>query len=251
MGAPPEHRNPVLHLPHGAAGDGFADERPDARSRPAKRKTRTSGRSIISGRSTGSSSPMASAPPSISSHGPPEISMTAPFPNPTVARSKGQPPRSGRWQQPLILGDPHHLPQVWPWPFLKIRPTAPFPMAERSYPTRQSRTQAPAQSNDGEIWRSSAALFFGFEWKSTAMAEPHQLQPDPNISPVRRDEPELKFWAAMDGFRSHDIGRQRAANQQDDGHDQRHQPAQQPAFRPKAGWAACFPKPDPSMPNSV
>ncbi|KAL5978101.1 hypothetical protein ACLOJK_029218, partial [Asimina triloba] len=135
------------------------------------------------------------APPSISSHGPPEISMTAPFPNPTVARSKGQPPRSGRWQQPLI-----------------IRPTAPFPMAARSDPTRQSQMQAPAQSNDGEIWRSSAALFFGFEWKSTAMAEPHQLQPDPNISPVRRDESELKFWAAMDGFRSHDIGRQRAAN---------------------------------------
>ncbi|KAL6003850.1 hypothetical protein ACLOJK_004396 [Asimina triloba] len=41
----------------------------------------------------------------------------------------------------------------------------------------------------------------------------HQRQqPDPNISPVRRDEPGLKFWTAMDGFRSHDIGRHRVVN---------------------------------------
>ncbi|KAL6002350.1 hypothetical protein ACLOJK_034281 [Asimina triloba] len=60
---------------------------------------------------------------------------------------------------------------------------------------------------------------------STTVCKP-QLQPGPNISPIRRDEPELKFWAAMDGFRSHDIGRQRVANQQDNGHDQRHQPDQ-------------------------
>ncbi|KAL5977950.1 hypothetical protein ACLOJK_036973 [Asimina triloba] len=57
---------------------------------------------------------------------------------------------------------------------------------------------------------------------STTVCKP-QLQLDPNISPVRRDEPELTFWAAMDGFRSHDTGRKRVANQQDDGHDQRHQ----------------------------
>ncbi|KAL6002259.1 hypothetical protein ACLOJK_034189, partial [Asimina triloba] len=60
---------------------------------------------------------------------------------------------------------------------------------------------------------------------STTVCKP-QLQPDPNISPVRRDEPELTFWAAMDGFLSHDTGRKRVANQQDDGHDQRHQPDQ-------------------------
>ncbi|KAL6009566.1 hypothetical protein ACLOJK_022796 [Asimina triloba] len=32
--APPEHHNTVLHLPHVAAGDGFAGERPIARSNP-------------------------------------------------------------------------------------------------------------------------------------------------------------------------------------------------------------------------
>ncbi|KAL5987633.1 hypothetical protein ACLOJK_035383 [Asimina triloba] len=71
-------------------------------------------------------------------------------------------------------------------------PSSPNNQPSRSNPTRQSRTQAPAQSNDGEMWRSSVALFFGFKWKSTAMAEPHQSTVDQRLMAIQTSSERLK-----------------------------------------------------------
>ncbi|KAL5986667.1 hypothetical protein ACLOJK_015000 [Asimina triloba] len=115
-------------------------------------------------------------------------------------------------QQPPPSG---HLEQMATWSQMQpIRGRSGDDPTNISSPSSHDRPWQPTQiasidprlpdlRSASDRWRNSSL--------STTVCKP-QLQLDPNISPVRRDEPELKFWTAMDGFRSHDIGRHRGAN---------------------------------------
>ncbi|KAL5977949.1 hypothetical protein ACLOJK_036972 [Asimina triloba] len=237
MGAPPEHQNPVLHLLQVAAVRPNSGEGPIGRSDPSKRTVPTSsfqiwpaltkkaaisptakmGSKLLAGDDPHSPSPDSSrlSPPSAD-----------PCANPSfiTATDHSIVNRRPICKHGSNASSPNHEPHQRLNPPTSWASDQSFfrPDLATADPSASSITPKQAKPKRQQPLISASSSHAPL---STTVCKP-QLQLDPNISPVRRDEPELTFWAAMDGFRSHDTGRKRVANQQDDGHDQRHQPDQ-------------------------
>ncbi|KAL6000323.1 hypothetical protein ACLOJK_024018 [Asimina triloba] len=221
MGAQPEYQNPVLHLLQVAAVRPNSCKGPIGRSDPSKRTVPTSSFQIW---------PTLTKKAAIS----PTAKMGSKLlvgddpHSPSPDSSRLSPPSADPCANlSFITATDHSI--VNRRPICKHGSNASSPNHEQHFPA--ARTADPSASSITPKQAKPArqqpliSAYSSHAPLSTTVCKP-QLQPDPNISPVRRDEPELTFWAAMDGFLSHDTGRKRVANQQDDGHDQRHQPDQ-------------------------